>query len=183
MFHFRSESIFSPKHDFDYTRFIVAFPNLISWKEPLHLGHPSNMSMNFWDTRLTVSLRYCSTKYWLQYLDFVANTLNNILKKLSIWCLKNSLTPHLGKTEYLLLGCPKFNGPFQEIRFGNATINNRGPSWTSTFEHESLVAWQLDTEDCPAVKKVHEIFWVFDFWYRRSSTRWWHDQNAKGLFF
>ena len=42
--------------------------------------------------------------------DIVANTLNNILKKLSIWCLKNSSTPHLA------------NGPFQEIRFGNATI-------------------------------------------------------------
>ena len=52
--------------------------------------------------------------------DIVANTLNNILKKLSIWCLKNSLTAHLGKTEYMLLGCPKFNGPFQEI--GNAGI-------------------------------------------------------------
>ena len=54
--------------------------------------------------------------------DIVANTLNNIFKKLSIWCLKRSLTAQLGKTEYMLLGCPKFNGPFQEIRFRNATI-------------------------------------------------------------
>ena len=57
----------------------------------------------------------------LPFMPCVPN-MNNILKKLSSWCLKNSLTAHLGKTEYMLLGYPKFNSPFQEIRFGNATI-------------------------------------------------------------
>ena len=54
--------------------------------------------------------------------DIVANNLNSILQSLTIWCQANLLTPHLGKTEYMLLGCSKFIGPLQEIRFAGGSI-------------------------------------------------------------
>ena len=79
--------------------------------------------------------------------DIVANTLNNILKKLSIWCLKNSLTPHLGKTEYVLLGCPKFKGPFQKIRFGNATIKRVYSKSCLGLKIDSGLKWNIHTQD------------------------------------
>ena len=71
----------------------------------------------------------------------IANTFNRILQNLSNWCSKNLLTPHLGKTEYMLLGCSKFIGPLQEIKFANGSIThlysktqlgleiNCGPKW------------------------------------------------------
>ena len=67
--------------------------------------------------------------------DIVANTLNNILKKLSIWCLKNSSTPHLA------------NGPFQEIRFGNATIKRVYSKSCLGLKIDSGLKWNIHTQD------------------------------------
>ena len=36
-------------------------------------------------------------------LDKVAEKLNDILEKLCEWCCRNQLSPHPGKTEYMLL--------------------------------------------------------------------------------
>lgn len=54
--------------------------------------------------------------------DCVASMLNEILYKLSRWCLKNLLTAHRGKIEYMLLGCACFIGPLQHIKLGETII-------------------------------------------------------------
>ena len=54
--------------------------------------------------------------------DSVASILNKTLQKLFRWCLENLLTIHSGKTEYMLLGCSRFIGPFQQIKLGEFNI-------------------------------------------------------------
>ena len=48
--------------------------------------------------------------------------LNKTLEKLHERCCLNRLSPHLGKTEYMLLGRGKFVGPLQDIKFGDNSI-------------------------------------------------------------
>ena len=54
--------------------------------------------------------------------DEVAGKLNKTLEKLYEWCCLDGLSPHLGKTEYMILGRGKFAGPLQDIKFGNSSI-------------------------------------------------------------
>lgn len=51
--------------------------------------------------------------------DMVANVLNSVLRKLCHWCCHNSLTPHSGKTEYMLSQRGSFTGPLQGIKLGD----------------------------------------------------------------
>ena len=57
-------------------------------------------------------------------LDKVAERpLNAILEKLYEWCCRNQLSPHPGKTEYMLLTRGRhFVGPLQEISLGGNTV-------------------------------------------------------------
>jgi hypothetical protein len=55
--------------------------------------------------------------------DIVANSLNSIPHKLSIWCQDNLVTPHLGKTEYMVLGCSNFTGPFKILGLLEEVLN------------------------------------------------------------
>ena len=77
---------------------------------------------------------------WVQYLEqYLKETVNR--------CLENSLTPHLGKTECMLLGCPKFNGPFQEIRCGSASIKRVYSKSCLGLKIDSGLKWNIHTPD------------------------------------
>ena len=54
--------------------------------------------------------------------DLVVTALNKVLNKLYAWCCRNLLTPHPGKTEFMLLGRGNFVGPLQGIKLGNGYI-------------------------------------------------------------
>jgi hypothetical protein len=54
--------------------------------------------------------------------DIVANMLNSVLGKLYHWCGRNLLTPHPGKTEYILLQRGSFTGPLQGVKLGDNNI-------------------------------------------------------------
>ena len=54
--------------------------------------------------------------------DEVAIILNKTSKRLYEWCCLNELSPHQGKTEYMLLGRVKFTGPLQDIKLRNYSI-------------------------------------------------------------
>jgi hypothetical protein len=79
--------------------------------------------------------------------DIVANSLNSILHKLSIWCQDNLLTPHLGKTEYMLLGCSNFTGPFQDIRFAGGSIKQVHSKLSLGVKIDSGLKWNLHTSE------------------------------------
>ena len=52
--------------------------------------------------------------------DVVCTMLNKILCKLYNWCCDNQLTPHPGKSEFMMLSCSNFTGPLQAIKLGKA---------------------------------------------------------------
>ena len=54
--------------------------------------------------------------------DLTAMILNKILSKLYAWCCENRLTPHPGKTEFMLLSRRQFTGPKQAIKLGCHSI-------------------------------------------------------------
>jgi hypothetical protein len=55
-------------------------------------------------------------------LSNVTFRLNEVLGKFYNWCTFNFLTPHPGKTEYMLIGKKKFIGPLRGIRLGDYCI-------------------------------------------------------------
>jgi hypothetical protein len=55
-------------------------------------------------------------------VDIVTFRLNEVLGKFYNWCTFNSLTPHPGKTEYMLIGKKKFIGPLRGIMLGDYCI-------------------------------------------------------------
>ena len=79
--------------------------------------------------------------------DIIANTLNRILQNLSNWCSKNLLTPHLGNTEYILLGCSEFIGPLQEIKFANGSIKQVYSKTRLGLEIDSGLKWTIHTPE------------------------------------
>ena len=55
--------------------------------------------------------------------DQLASKLNEVLARLRTWCCENCLTPHLTKTEYMLLsGREQLTGPKQAIKMGDCVI-------------------------------------------------------------
>ncbi len=52
--------------------------------------------------------------------DVVCTMLNKILCKLYNWCCDNQLTPHPGKSEFMMLSRSNFTGPLQAIKLGKA---------------------------------------------------------------
>lgn len=75
--------------------------------------------------------------------DSVANTLNGILHKLSKWCLENLLTPHSGKTEYMLLGCARLIGPLQQIKLAESNIEQANSKICLGIKVDSCLKWNI----------------------------------------
>ena len=55
--------------------------------------------------------------------DKVAGVLNVVLQKLNGWCCRIRITPHPGKTEYMLLMRRQFIRPLQPILLRNNLVD------------------------------------------------------------
>ena len=73
--------------------------------------------------------------------DLVIMALNKILALLFEWCCRSLLTPHPGKTEFMLLSRSRFVGPLPGLKFGNCYIE------------------QVTSSRCLGVEVDHEIKW------------------------
>ena len=79
--------------------------------------------------------------------DEVAIMLNKTLKKLYEWCCLNGLSPHQGKTEYMLLGRVKFTGPLQDIKLGNYSIKQVSVSRCLGLEIDYELNWNCHVSE------------------------------------
>jgi hypothetical protein len=75
--------------------------------------------------------------------DSVASILNEMLQKLSWWCLKNLLMVHTGKTEYMLLGCAQFVGPLQQIKLDESVIKLVNTKICLGLKVDSCLKWDV----------------------------------------
>ena len=79
--------------------------------------------------------------------DEVAIMLNKTLKKLYEWCCLNGLSPHPGKTEYMLLGRQKFTGPLQDIKLGSNSIKQVLVSRCLVLEIDYQLIWNYHVSE------------------------------------
>ena len=79
--------------------------------------------------------------------DSVASTLSTILQKLSVWCSENLLTVHSGKTEYMLLGCSRFIGPFQKIKLEDSNIKLINTKTCLGVKSDSRPKWDIHSTE------------------------------------
>ena len=56
-------------------------------------------------------------------IEEIVDILNLILKDFEVWCSKNHLTVHTGKTEAMIISARPFTGPIRPIIFGNSYIH------------------------------------------------------------
>ena len=56
-------------------------------------------------------------------VEEIIDALNQILKDFRIWCCKNHLTVHIGKTVAMLISSHPFVGPLRPLMFGNSYIH------------------------------------------------------------
>ena len=73
--------------------------------------------------------------------------LNEILSKFWVWCLNNALTPHPGKTEYVLMGGKSFVGPEQAIKLGNSIIKRVQSTRCLGMELDDELKWSKHVLD------------------------------------
>ena len=74
-------------------------------------------------------------------VDIVSLKLNEILSKFWVWCLNNALTPHPGKTEFMLIGGKSFVGPEQAIKLGNSRIKRVHSTRCLGMELDDELKW------------------------------------------
>ena len=79
--------------------------------------------------------------------DEVAIMLNKTLKKLYEWCCLNGLSPHQGKTEYMLFGRVKFTGPLQDIKLRNYSIKQVSVSRCLGLEIDYQLNWNYHVSE------------------------------------
>ena len=82
-----------------------------------------------------------------QTVDIVSLKLNEILSKFWVWCLNNALTPHPGKTEYMLMGGKSFVGPEQAIKLGNSIIKRVQSTRCLGMELDDEMKWSKHVLD------------------------------------
>ena len=75
--------------------------------------------------------------------DVVAKYLNTILRKLYVWCCQNLLTPHPGKSEFMLLNRSRFVGPLQPIELGGCTIKQVSSTRCLGVEIDDRLKWNI----------------------------------------
>ena len=74
-------------------------------------------------------------------VDIVTIRLNEALGIFYNWCRINSLTPHPGKTEYMLIGKIKFIGPLRGIMLGDYCIKRVHSKRCSGMEVDDDLKW------------------------------------------
>ena len=76
-------------------------------------------------------------------VDIVSLKLNEILSKFWVWCLNNALTPHPGKTKYMLMRGKSFVGPEQAIKIGNSIIKRVQSTRYLGMELDDELKWMM----------------------------------------
>ena len=91
---------------------------------------------------------YCIGKEVEEIID----ALNQILKDFIVWCRKNHLTFHTGKTVAMLISSHAFVGPLRPLMFGNSYIHFSTKSTCLGVEIDYKPNWK------PQVKALHTKF-------------------------
>jgi hypothetical protein len=79
--------------------------------------------------------------------DLVCLALNKVLLALQNWCNSNLLTPHLGKTEYMILSRSNFTGPLRAIKLGNHCISQVEKSRCLGVEIDNKLKWKAHVNE------------------------------------
>ena len=80
-------------------------------------------------------------------VDIVSLKLNEIISKFWVWCLNNALTPHPGKTEYMLMGGKSFVDPKQAVKLGNSIIKRVQSTRCLGMELDDELKWSKHVLD------------------------------------
>lgn len=94
-----------------------------------------------------------TTIYYLgKGVEEIIDALNLILNDFKVWCCKNHLTVHTGKTVAMLISSQVFVGPMRPLMFGNSHIYFTTKSTCLGVEIDYKLNWK------PQVKALHYKF-------------------------
>lgn len=85
-------------------------------------------------------------------VEEIIDALNIILNDFKVWCFKNHLTVHTGKTVAMLISSHAFVGPMRPLLFGNSYIYFTTNSTCLGVEIDYKLNWK------PQVKALHTKF-------------------------
>ena len=74
-------------------------------------------------------------------VDIVTSRLNEIFRKFWDWCINNSLSPHPGKTEFMLMKGKSFIGPVRAIKLGTYKIKQVQSTRCLGMELDDEMKW------------------------------------------
>ena len=74
------------------------------------------------------------------------DALNVMLQAFYVWCQRNQLTVHTGKTEAMYISCSPFVGPLREIKFGEDTIEFKQESKCLGVVIDNRLSWKPQVE-------------------------------------
>ncbi|CAB4044469.1 Hypothetical predicted protein, partial [Paramuricea clavata] len=74
-------------------------------------------------------------------VDIVTSRLNEILCKFWDWCINNSLSPHPGKTEFMLMKGKSFIGPVRATKLGTYVIKQVQSTRCLGMELDDEMKW------------------------------------------
>ena len=93
-----------------------------------------------------------TTYYVGKEVDETIDASNHILNDFRVWCCKNQLTVHTGKTVAMLISNHAFVGPLRRLMFGNSYIHFITKSTCLGVEIDYKLSWK------PQVKAPHIKF-------------------------
>ena len=73
-------------------------------------------------------------------------TLNVMLQAFYVWCQRNQLTVHTGKTAAMYISCSPFIGPLRKIKFGEDTIEFKQDSKCLGVVIDNRLSWKPQVE-------------------------------------
>ena len=76
----------------------------------------------------------------------IVDALNVMLQAFYVWCQRNQLTVHTGKTEAMYISCSPFVGPLREINFGEDTIEFKQESKCLGVVIDNRLSWKPQVE-------------------------------------
>ena len=89
----------------------------------------------------------------LLYIAEIIDALNIIVNDVKVWCCKNHLTVHTGKTVAIVISSHAFIGPMRPLLFGNSYIIT---SYTNSTCLGVEIDYKLNWK--PQVKALHTKF-------------------------
>ena len=94
-----------------------------------------------------------TTIYYIgEEVEEIVDALNLILNDFKVWCCKNHLTVHTGKTVAMLISSHAFVGPMRPLMFGDSYIYFNTKSTCLGVEIDYKLNWK------PQVKELHTKF-------------------------